>query len=53
MKTVKNTILGLIVAFGAMESFLALAGGNSAMHQIYGGTTLIVLLLAVWLLEDK
>lgn len=47
MKTVKNTILGLIGAFGAIESFLALAGGESAMHQIYGGTMLIVATLCV------
>lgn len=53
MKTVKNIILGLIGAFGAIESFLALAGGESAMHQIYGGTMLIVLTLAVGLWEDK
>ena len=53
MKTVKNTVLGLIGAFGAMESFLALASGDSAMHQIYGGTMLIVLTLAVGLWEDK
>ena len=50
MKTGKNTILGLIVAFGAIESFLALAGGESAMHQIYG---LIVLTWAVGLWGDK
>ena len=55
MKTVKNVILGLIGAFGAIESFLALAGSQSqsAMHQIYGGTMLIVLTLAVGLWEDK
>ena len=53
MKTVKNIILGLIGAFGAIESFLALAGSQSAMHQIYGGTMLIVLTLAVGLWEDK
>ena len=53
MRIAKNTFFALVGIFGAMESFLALAGGESAMHQIYGGTMLIVLTLAVGLWEDK
>ena len=47
MKIVKNTIFALVGIFGALESFSALAGADSAMHQIYGGTMLIVATLCV------
>lgn len=47
MRIVKNTIFALVGIFGAMESFSALAGADSAMHQIYGGTMLIVATLCV------
>ena len=47
MRIAKNTFFALVGIFGAMESFLALAGGESAMHQIYGGTMLIVATLCV------
>ena len=42
MRIAKNTFFALVGIFGAMESFLALAGGESDMHQIYDGTMLIV-----------
>ena len=47
MRIAKNTFFALVGIFGAMESFLALAGADSAMHQIYGGTMLIVATLCV------
>ena len=47
MRIAKNTFFALVGIFGVMESFLALAGGESAMHQIYGGTMLIVATLCV------
>lgn len=47
MRIAKNTFFALVGIFGAMESFLALAGGESVMHQIYGGTMLIVATLCV------
>ena len=47
MRIVKNTIFALVGIFGALESFSALTGADSAMHQIYGGTMLIVTTLCV------
>lgn len=53
MRIVKNVFLALVGTFSAVESLLALARADTAMHQIYGGTMLIVLTLAVGLWEDK
>ena len=47
MRIAKNTIFALVGIFGVMESFSALAGADSAMHQIYGGVMLIVTILCV------
>ena len=47
MRIAKNTIFALVGIFGALESFSALAGADSAMHQIYGGIMLVVATLCV------
>ncbi len=47
MRIAKNTFFALVGIFDAMESFSALAGADSAMHQIYGGTVLLVATLCV------
>ena len=47
MRIAKNTFFALVGIFGAFEGFLSLAQASSAMHQIYGGTMLIVATLCV------
>ena len=53
MKQISITFLAIVGVYSTMEGFLVLAKATSAMHQIYGGTMLIVLTLAVGLWEDK
>ena len=47
MIIVKNIILALIGAYAALQLVSVASMGTSAMHQIYGGTLLIVATLCV------
>ena len=49
MNFIKNTLLGIIAVFATITMFDVAMVGTSAMHQIYGGTTMIVVTLCVGL----